>query len=153
MLSQLGKLGEVNAQFDLVEDVVGSCTGVLSFLSAGLLYYAEGDTLVDSKLTGKFIKLLFEELHQLLSIFLAVFEHLCAPILINDAQVLQIKLLNHQNGKSIVSILEKHLDHILCLVLLQLLEGDSACEVRRVSHLGQNDGVFNQVYVLIWIKL
>ena len=61
VLSQLGKLGEVNAQLDLVEDVVGSCTGVLSFLSAGLLYYAEGDTLVDSKLTGKFIKLLFEE--------------------------------------------------------------------------------------------
>jgi len=34
-----------------------------------------------------------------------VLEHLRAPILVDHAQVLQIQLLNHQDGESVVAVL------------------------------------------------
>ena len=82
-----------------------------------------------------------------------MFKHLCAPILIDSAQLLQIQLLDHENGQPVIPILQKQLDDALGLELLQLLEGDRSGEIRRVAHLSQDDRVFDQVDVLVRVEL
>lgn len=123
---------------------------MLSF-AAGSLNIRERDALVDSQLTRQFLKLVLEDV---LQVFLSgVLQHLRTPILIDNAQVLQVKLLDHEDGQSVVSELQQKLDDILRLELLQLGEGDRSGKVWRVTHLRQDNRVFDEVDVPIRIKL
>ena len=106
MLGKLRQLCEVNSKFDLVEHVVAWARRLITLsgsshdlcvllLTTSLLHDRERNALVDRQLAGKFIKLLFEALYELFRVLFRVLKHLCAPVLVDGAEVLKIELLDH----------------------------------------------------------
>ena len=80
-------------------------------------------------------------------------EHLGAPVLVYSRKLLEVELFDDQDGQPVVAILQQKLNHSLGLELFELLECDRSGEIRRITHLCQDYGVFDQVDILIWIKL
>ena len=102
---------------------------MLSFLASSLLHLTERDALIDCQLTSKLIKLLLEERPELSPGLHRVFEHLSAPVLVDHAQILEVQLLNHQDSKLVVTVLQEQFDNVLGFEDLELLVGDRSCEV------------------------
>ena len=50
-----------------------------------------------------------------------MFEHLCAPVFVDHAQILEVQLLDDKDSQLVISEFKQLLDDILCFVLLQLL--------------------------------
>ena len=82
-----------------------------------------------------------------------MFQHLGAPIFVDHAEIFKVELLDDEDGQFVVSEFEQLLDDVLRFVVLQLLVSYRSGKVQRISHLSEDNGVFDNIDISTWVEI